>query len=352
MAPQGAAGSTGPAGGPVEVTFTTTLYIAPVTIIDGSTSTINTASSFSPLIETVVVSPAAGGLISTSTVSQSTNSIRGSDKSTSQASGTLDTSVTPSISPASSPATATPATLKTTPSSISRTTSVASNTTSSAAAAVTTKFVSTGLSSGAAAGIGIGCAIIGALVAFALAWCILGRKRKNQRSPIPEREHFVPSPDYGNTNIISKTPLTEKVLPLAGPQSEALDGFLTQRADDSQLKKVLQDLNEIIDQHVENHYHNKPFEGNQGALERRLVECGYTSDIAEVTAILVNPQTRFAGIRQLIAKVIIGNTDLKARSDLSLLPPQIAAFYSSIPPVERQSGSEDGRLPSFVSTCK
>lgn len=162
----------------------------------------------------------------------------------------------------------------------------------------------------------------------------------------------MPSPDYGNTNIISKTPLTEKVLPLAGPQSEALDGFLTQRADDSQLKKGLQDLNEIIDQHVENHYHNKPFEGNHGALERRLVECGYTSDIAEVTAILVNPQTRFAGIRQLIAKVIIGNTDLKARSDLSLLPPQIAAFFSSIPPVERQSGSEDGRLPSFVSTCK
>jgi hypothetical protein len=126
----------------------------------------------------------------------------------------------------------------------------------------------------------------------------------------------------------------------------ALEENLLERADDSQIRKLMQDLSELIDQHVENYYHLQPFEGSQGSLERRLVECGYEADpsIQEMISILKNPKTRFAGIRQLIAMIIVRNIDFKARAEVSLLPPHIAGICQSVPPVERQPGCDEGQL--------
>jgi hypothetical protein len=108
----------------------------------------------------------------------------------------------------------------------------------------------------------------------------------------------------------------------------------------------MQDLSELIDQHVENYYHLKPLEGNQATLERRLIDCGYGTGpaVQDMVSLLWNPRTRFVGIRQLIATIIVKNIDPKARADVSLLPPQVAGFCQSVPAVEKQPGSEDGEF--------
>jgi hypothetical protein len=129
-----------------------------------------------------------------------------------------------------------------------------------------------------------------------------------------------------------------------------LDENLLERADDSQIRKSMQDLNELIDQHVENYYHLHVFEGSQGSLERRLVECEYGLDLSveEMVSILKNPKTRFAGIRQLIATIIVKNINFKAGVEVSLLSSKIAAFCNSMPPIERQPGCEEGMYPEYL----
>jgi hypothetical protein len=53
---------------------------------------------------------------------------------------------------------------------------------------------------------------------------------------------------------------------------------LLDRTDDSQLRTSIQELNELIDQHVENHYHLQDFEGSRGSLEQGLIACAYNTE--------------------------------------------------------------------------
>ena len=62
--------------------------------------------------------------------------------------------------------------------------------------------------------------------------------------------------------------------PIVAPVNET---FLD-RADDSQLRTLMQELNELIDQHVENHYHLQDFEGSRGSLEQGLIPCAYNTE--------------------------------------------------------------------------
>jgi hypothetical protein len=134
-----------------------------------------------------------------------------------------------------------------------------------------------------------------------------------------------------------------------GSRNEAvLEDNLLERADDSQIKKSMQDLNELIDQHCENHYHDQAVDITHGGLERSLIEAGYDNlsssapPAAEFARLLQSPHSRLLAIRKFIASVILSRVDWRCRAEVSLLPPQIAVFCQTIPPTERQPGSEEG----------
>jgi hypothetical protein len=134
-----------------------------------------------------------------------------------------------------------------------------------------------------------------------------------------------------------------------GSRNEALlEENLLERADDSQVKKSMQDLNELIDQHCENHYHDQAVDIAHGSLERSLVEAGYENlsssapPTAEFARLLQSPHSRLLAIRKFIGLVILSHVDWRCRPEVSLLPPQIAVFCQTIPPTERQPGSEEG----------
>jgi hypothetical protein len=185
------------------------------------------------------------------------------------------------------------------------------------------------LSGGGVAGIGVGAAVIGGLLAALIFWVCMRRYK-----------HLGEERRRRSRNDVEK---------ISGSRSEApLEENLLERADDSQIRKSMQDLNELIDQHCENHYHGQAVDSAQGSLERTLIEAGYNNlsssapPVAEFARLLQSPNTQLLAIRQFIALVILSHVGWRSRAEVSLLPPQIAAFCQTIPPTERQPGSEEG----------
>jgi hypothetical protein len=139
---------------------------------------------------------------------------------------------------------------------------------------------------------------------------------------------------------------------IGGPNEIVLSENLLERADDSQIKQQMVDLNEVIDQHCVNHYHLEPVAVSQGDLEKRLNDSGYSRlnrtgpTSAEMANLLQNPRSRLAAIHHLISLVILSHIDWRTGAEVSLLPPQIANFCRTIPPVEKQAGSQIGKSMS------
>jgi len=190
-----------------------------------------------------------------------------------------------------------------------------------------------GVSDGAAVGIGIGCAVAGAVIALVI-FALFTRSKRGKRSISSSTyentlQKGSGDVEYKSTNIISMTDI-----PL-------------ERADDSQIKKSLTDMNELIDQHVVNHYHNQPFHGQQAALEGGLSKCGLGEggelNTGQMASVLVNPRTRSAGIRRLIAYVVLENSQPGANELTSLLPGNIAGVSRTMLQVKRRAGEEHGK---------
>lgn len=124
------------------------------------------------------------------------------------------------------------------------------------------------------------------------------------------------------------------------------DYSIVERADDSQLRHEMQNLGELIYQHVENHYTTEPYPGKPQDFIVGLTKCGY-SERTEPSALmlgslLVNPKERRTAIKNLIAWVILKGVDLKGSSEYSLLPDEIISFYRSIPRGDKRSNEQDG----------
>jgi len=177
-------------------------------------------------------------------------------------------------------------------------------------------------------GIGVGAAVAGGLLTL-LAVCIF-MKRFKRSGPGGGRRHCRRESDLEKT--------------IGGRNEITLEQNLLERADDSHIRKSMQDLNELINQHCENHYHLHTFEPSQNTLERPLIACGYGNNpsVQEMVTLLVDPRSRFAAVRQLIATIITSNIDWKTRPEISLLPTQITTFCNTIPPVEKQPGCQEG----------
>lgn len=187
-----------------------------------------------------------------------------------------------------------------------------------------------GLSTGAEAGIGVGSAIGGLIVILAGVWFCIRRKRMTKRG-----EH-----EYGNRgtthsksdrqrkNMNEKLDVAASAIPLPNAPVE--------RADDSEVRNMMQDLNEFIDQHVENHYHMRDVPASQEEnIKKGLTKVGYTMEsplsIRKLKSLLTSPQSRKPAIRFLIASVMfehIGSLGFK-NPEASLLPTKILDSYQA-----------------------
>ncbi|KAH8761769.1 hypothetical protein BGZ57DRAFT_992822, partial [Hyaloscypha finlandica] len=181
---------------------------------------------------------------------------------------------------------------------------------------------SKGVPTGIVVGVGIGTALVGAFLALLGVWLFLRQSRRSR----PAGGNSSPSlGDHvgrfgGAKNSIGKGLSTSIV---------ALDDLPFDPVDDSQTRKSMQDLYELIHQHAENHYNAWNFEGRREDLRHELAKGGWndrTEQSAQTLAsLLVNPTTRRVAIRHIIAWAIIQHIDLKSSPDTSLLPAHIKA---------------------------
>ncbi|KAM3065654.1 hypothetical protein ACMFMG_011361 [Clarireedia jacksonii] len=197
------------------------------------------------------------------------------------------------------------------------------------------------ISDGAIAGISIATFALGAALALLGFWVFSrrrgsrSRKRRNPQTPVSNRHTFQEQSRGSISNKRNATRTGEISMDDYSP---------TERLDDSQIRRHMQNLEELIHQHAENHYHNRLYTGHQENLKVSLTRCGYT-DQSEVslqmmTSLLVDPSNRITAIRSLIASVILRAVDLKNSPEDSLLPDVITQFYHIIPK-KRRANEQD-----------
>jgi hypothetical protein len=210
------------------------------------------------------------------------------------------------------------------------------------AASPTPKGVATSKSvpTGTVVGVGIGTALAGAFLALLGSWLFLRRSRRPRRgggnSSLSDGDHV--GKFGGAKNTIGNGVSTSIV---------ALDDIPFDPADDSQIRKSMQDLYELIHQHAENHYSARSFEGRREDLRRELAKGGW-NDMTEPSAqtlasLLVNPVTRRVAIRHIIAWVVLQHIDLKSRPEMSLLPAHIVASGQALLKIKRTPGEQEGK---------
>ncbi|KAH8676689.1 hypothetical protein BGZ60DRAFT_429178 [Tricladium varicosporioides] len=203
----------------------------------------------------------------------------------------------------------------------------------------------TSVSAGAAAGIGIGTAILGAL--FTLAVILLLRRRR------PKPIHHVDNFELGNPpfkyeqSSAGTIPFT---IPHSANSTTIQEEHLLDRADDSHLKMLMQDLNEIIDQHCESYYHLQVVDMDPRSLQQRLVNASYNSlrgtgpSALDMAELVLNPNTRLNAIRRVIACIVLAHIDIHTSTQFSLLPPHISAFMQRAVAPRRESRLESGEI--------
>jgi hypothetical protein len=208
------------------------------------------------------------------------------------------------------------------------------------------------LSDGAIAGISIGAGIVGVLVVFLVAWFLWGRKgavtkRRSSHMSAPVTDSTSKDHDVSESNVMSLPTLD---LPHnSQSQSTLCDDNLLQRTDDSPVEKEMQHLNKEINRHCESHYHLRPLDVGLDSVVRQFTASGYAKyigcgpPVSELALLLYNPETRILAIRRLIATVIFSHINWRTSTDLSLLPPQVAAFCQRIVPGGQEARTEDGK---------
>jgi hypothetical protein len=230
----------------------------------------------------------------------------------------------------------------------SPTTSPTSSTSSTPSTCPTMSVAPKGVPAGTVAGVAVGTAVAGAFIALLVAWIFFRRSQRLRRggetswaSSVDHQGGFG-SPKYKDNS--NGKGVTTSII--------ALEDIPLDPADDSQIRKSMQDLYELIHQHVENHYSTEKFQGRVEDLRQELVKCGW-SDQTEPSAqtlatLLINPITRRVAIRHIIAWVILQHVDLKSSPETSLLPAHILATSQAIIRIKRTPGEQAGtRLHSY-----
>lgn len=169
---------------------------------------------------------------------------------------------------------------------------------------------------------------------------LLYRRRKQQGL---RYETAGAEPKYAAASPLSS------VGPPPPPDQLQLSQFLLDTVPDKDISGELGALNQLIQNHVENHYHLQPAQANPAALAQALANLGLddqssSAGVDTLVALALDPRTRLAAIRHVVSFVVFSSVDFGARSRLSMLPPPVAAFLQSVPPAEHQRGNVEGTL--------
>ncbi|KAI1465114.1 uncharacterized protein F4812DRAFT_132643 [Daldinia caldariorum] len=196
-----------------------------------------------------------------------------------------------------------------------------------------------GLSTGAVAGIAIACALAG-LILGVLAGALFFRRRKRQRSGNRSRGDEYDCQEKPLRSLISSTDRLQ------------LDQFLLDPTPDAEIWTELRSLSELLQQHVENNYHNLSVSPNIEMLSAELARLGIgqsgTLSAGKLVSLAVSPRTRYSAIQHIIASVTFASVTLDRTSPLSLLPEPLSAFTSSIPATESFRGNPEAVDVAFT----
>ncbi|KAI1799233.1 hypothetical protein F4811DRAFT_558046 [Daldinia bambusicola] len=189
-----------------------------------------------------------------------------------------------------------------------------------------------GLSTGTVAGIAVACALAGLIVGV-LSGVLFFRRRKRQ-SP-------------GNRSRRDEYDCQEKPLQshISSTDRLQLDQFLLDPTPDAEIRTELRSLSQLLQQHVENNYHNLSVSPNIEMLSAELARLGVgqsgTLSAEKLASLAVSPRTRYSVIQHIIASVAFASVTLDGTSPLSLLPEPLSVFTSSIPPTESFRGNPE-----------
>ncbi|KAH7136760.1 hypothetical protein B0J13DRAFT_449821 [Dactylonectria estremocensis] len=193
----------------------------------------------------------------------------------------------------------------------------------------------TGVSAGAMAGIAVGCAVVGLFFGLAAAWLLLRRRRKGGSQP-GEVQVIATTPESKGYTSIVASPIAASV---SGSDSQ-IDQFLLAATPDKEIGTELQALDDLIHQHVDNHYDIGTTTVSSSLLSQKLANLSFASgpNADVVAGLCIHPKSRQAGIRHVISNIIFKSIDVNSRSPLSMLPTPLAAFLQSIPSPGQHQG--------------
>lgn len=192
----------------------------------------------------------------------------------------------------------------------------------------------------------MGCALGGLLLGILAAVLFFGWKRgrdsrSKERGQITELHRIPETKLYG-----SDIPKTH------GPDGDlVLDHFLLDGAPDNEIVMEMRALNDLIHQHVENHYFLNPTRADVSVLSQSLVNLGFARKSEAIAAFCREPRTRYSGLRHVISQVVFRNLDVNSPSSLSLLPSPVAGFTQSMPSLSSRNKSTEGKHRNHVGTA-
>ncbi|KAK6445675.1 hypothetical protein FP744_10001924 [Trichoderma asperellum] len=185
----------------------------------------------------------------------------------------------------------------------------------------------TGISTGATAGIAVGCAAAGLFIGL-LASLLLFRRRKHR-----EITHDVAIVDP------KASPLMHNIDSSNSGTGIQLSQYLLDGAPDQDIVSELQALGELICQHVEDNYTLQPVDTNVQVLLQSLERLRLESktswlDTELMVSLSASSNTRYIGLRCIIAAVIFASIDFHSVSHYSMLPRPATEMILSMPAAE------------------
>lgn len=198
-----------------------------------------------------------------------------------------------------------------------------------------------GLSPGAVTGIAIGGVALGILLGTVIA-CILFRRKREQK---PRAEHVVPVQYRPEGKFLPKD---KGLLNVPVNYDLQLDQFILDSRPDAEITTELRALGQLVQQHVENHYHFQPVQGNPNALASILASLGLEDQqpitLVDLASLALDHRTRSPALQHIISRVAFESTVLGGSTPISLLPTFTKELVDNLPPVESHRGNREGEL--------
>ncbi|SPJ91991.1 uncharacterized protein FTOL_13645 [Fusarium torulosum] len=196
-----------------------------------------------------------------------------------------------------------------------------------------------GVEPGAVAGIAIGCLFAGIVLGIGCVWLL--RHHTQRRSRDRGRKglmHAPISPDKESSAVVETPDNTFKP-----------DNFILQPTPDKEVNGMLRRLEVIIEQHVENYYHNQSVDMSVPALAQRLTNLGISRDSSGFEAETVaewclQPSRRRLALQHIVSHVLFKSIDCNSQAHRTLLPEHAIGFLKSICPINKNGTHSESKI--------